>query len=496
MKINKNIIANYASRLWTGISAFIFVPFYLHILGPEAFGLVTFSTSLLGIVFVIDMGMSNTFAREMAREVDRRKLSDLLRSLEWLYLIIIMFVAVVAILGAGLIADHWLNASRLEPDQVRWSVGLMLISAILQVMLALYIGGLLGSSRHVTAAGYQIGFSLARSGIVLIPLYFWPSVKFLFAWQLAVSAIALLLLRRTIWGVIKPLEMPRFSLPALRSIWAFAGGMFGIALISAINTQSDKLVVSKAFSLDVLGLYSVASLIGQVPSMLALPLAITILPRLTAQVARGDHSGVIATYMQYSFLISAVALCAALGVVVGAPQLLALMKGSTPSAELVMVTRILSVGGALLAAQYMPYHLAVANAHTRTNILFGVVSSVLLPITMFLGASQAGLLGAAIPWVAMNALAAIFLTVRIMPRFLGPYIREWVSKTAALPLLVGALVILPAVLVLPWFKQPIMAMVVLAVFCAAALGANGIVFLCLFHGGWSAIRRSNIGKLR
>lgn len=495
MKINKNVIANYVSRLWTGFSAFIFVPFYLKILGPEAFGLVTFSTSLLGVVFVIDMGMSNTFAREMAREEDRRKLGDLLRSLECLYFWIVLVVAMVAILGAGAIADHWLNASRLESDQVRWSVGLMLVSAILQVMLALYIGGLLGASRHVTAAGYQIGFSLVRSGLVLVPLYFWPSVQFLFAWQLAASVMALLLLRRTIWNVIKPPEAPRFSVSALRSIWAFAGGMFGIALISAINTQSDKLVVSKAFSLDVLGLYSVASLIGQVPSMLALPLAITVLPRLTALVARDDRFGVIATYMQYSFLISAVAFCATLGVMVGASPLLALMKGSTPSAELVMVTRVLGIGGALLAAQYMPYHLAVANAHTRTNIQFGAISAVLLPITMFLGASQAGLLGAAIPWVAMNALAAIFLAVRIMPRFLGPYIGEWVWKAAALPLFVGALVILPAALVLPWIEQPIGAIAVLAVFCAVALAANGIVFLRLFHGGWFAIRRANIGDL-
>ena len=495
MQINKNAIANYVSRLWTGFSAFIFVPFYLNILGPEAFGLVTFSTSLLGVIFVVDMGMSNTFAREMARESDRQKLSDLLRSLEWLYLLVIVSIAVIAILGAGLIADHWLNASRIEPDQVRWSVGLMLVSAILQVMLALYIGGLLGASRHIMAAQYQIGFSLVRSGVVLIPLYFWPSVEFLFAWQLVVSAITLLLLRRTIWAVIEPPETPRFSLPALRSIWAFAGGMFGIALISAINTQSDKLVVSKAFSLDVLGLYSVASLIGQIPSMLALPLAITVLPQLTAQVARDDRSGVVATYMQYSFLISAVAFSAALGVAVGAPQLLALMKGSAPSTELIMVTRILAIGGALLSVQYMPYHLAVANAHTRTNILFGAVSAVLLPIAMFVGASQAGLLGAAIPWVAMNALAAIFLSVRITPRFLGPYIGEWVWRTAVLPLVVGAIMILPAALILQWIEQPFLALVVLAMFCAAALAANGIIFLRLYHGGWSTIHRSNIGKL-
>ncbi|MBB3880138.1 lipopolysaccharide biosynthesis protein [Sphingomonas pseudosanguinis] len=493
MKINRNILANYASRLWAGFSTFVFVPLYIKILGSEAFGLVTFSTSLLGIVFVVDMGMSNTFAREMAREIDKQKLGDLLRSLEWLYMLIVLVVILVAIFGAGPIADHWLNASRLEPAQVRWSVGLMIVSAILQVMLALYIGGLLGASRHVTAAGYQIGFSVIRSGIVLIPLYFWPSVEFLFAWQLAVSAITLLALRRTIWRVIGTPNKPHFSMPALQSIWAFAGGMFGIALISAVNTQSDKLVVSKVFSLDVLGLYSIASLIGQIPSMLALPLAITVLPRLTGQAARGDRSGLHETYMQYSFFISAVAFCSTIGIVIGAPHILALLKGGKPSPELVMISRILGGGGALLAVQYMPYHLAVANAHTRTNIMFGAASAVLLPVAMFFGASRYGLLGAAIPWVAMNASAAMILAAIITPRFLGPHLAEWLWKTAALPLLTGVMVILPVAFILPWIERPLVGIVVLAVFCAMGLAANGILFLRLFRGSWPVIRRSSFG---
>lgn len=54
MRINRNIAANYAARFWAALSSFVFAPLYLQILGPEAFGLVTFSASVLGMLFIVD----------------------------------------------------------------------------------------------------------------------------------------------------------------------------------------------------------------------------------------------------------------------------------------------------------------------------------------------------------------------------------------------------------------------------------------------------------
>jgi O-antigen/teichoic acid export membrane protein len=481
LRINRNIVANYSSRLWAGLSTFVFIPLYLRILGPEAFGLVTFGASILGLVFVLDMGLSNAFAREAARNTDRQALANLLRSLEILYLGIIALVAILAILTAGMIADQWLNASELAPERLRWSVGLMLCAAILQVMMSLYIGGLLGSNRHVAAAGYQIGFGLLRSGVVLIPLYFWPFVELVFAWQLVTALICLMFLRRTMWRTIRSERQPHFSGAALNQVRGFAGGMFLIALVSAINMQSDKLVVSKMFALDELGRYAIAALVGQVPSMLALPLAVTVLPRLTNHIAHNERPELTAIYMRYSYMISAAAFTAALGIFVGAPQILTLLQGSDPSAEFVTVCRILTAGGAFLAAQFMPYHLAIASGHTRTNVIFGTISAVSLPVAMFLGAMQCGLVGAAIPWMLLNVAAAIFLAWWITPRFLGPHLGEWAWKTNAVPLVTCAAAISPAIFVLPGVTDPLASVAIVALFCGAATAINAAMLTRLFR---------------
>jgi O-antigen/teichoic acid export membrane protein len=481
LQINRNIVANYSSRLWAGISTFIFIPLYMRILGPEAFGLIALSTTILGIMFLIDMGLSNTFAREMARKPEKQTLANLLRSIEWLYAGIILLCLVLAFAGSDLISQHWLNASDLSPRRVRWSVALMLVSAAVQVMQSVYIGGLLGSNRHVTAAVYQIGFGVTRSGVVLVPLYFFPYVEFVFAWQLATAAIFVLLLRRTIWRIIAPSGRPRFSRSALLEVKAFAGGMFGILIISAINTQSDKLVVSKVFPLEELGAYAIAGLVGQIPSTVALPLAITVLPRLTELVERGNRANLVSLYMRYSHMISVVAFTAALGILAGAPEILSLLIGKAPTAELTMVCRVLTVGGAMLAVQFMPYHLAVASGHTRTSLAFGTISAILMPISVFVCARQLGLVGAAIPWLMMNLIAAIYLAGRITPRFLGPHIVEWVLRANLLPLAVASAAVAPAAISSQWPQHPISFLGWLALACCASIAINTYLSIRLFH---------------
>jgi O-antigen/teichoic acid export membrane protein len=477
MRFNRNIIANYASRLWSGLSAFVFVPLYLRLLGPEAFGLVTFSTTLLSIAFILDMGMSSAFAREMAREHDRSRLADLLRSLEIVYIASVGFVVVATIPLSGLIAYHWLNTSTLDPSLVWRCVALMLMSSMLQVMMALYLGGLLGAGRHVAAAVFQIGFALVRSGLVLLPLYIWRDVEIVFIWQFAAAMIGLLLLRRVAWRDLRATEPPaRFSKRALGKIGGFATGMFGIAIISTINTQSDKLVVSKIFSLADFGAYSIASLIGQVPSMLALPLAVTILPRLTNHVARGEHAGLLGAFMQYSAMIAIVAIGAATGIVAAAPELLTIVRGAAPSASLVDSTRLLAIGGALLATQYMPYHLAIACGHTRTNIVLGSITAAILPFALWFGAQRLGIVGAAWPWLLLNAFGAVLLAGTIIPAFLGPYLGEWMLKAHVAPLASNIAIVGAG----SWLFAPdtsgVARLMLVALCCLSAFAINAALF--------------------
>jgi O-antigen/teichoic acid export membrane protein len=444
LSVSRNLVANYTSRIWSGVATFIFLPAYIRLLGQESFGLITFATTVLGVVFVLDMGLSSAFARETARGGSPDDRAALLRSLEWVYGTVCGLGIIIGLALAVPLAETWLNPATLSSQRVAICLAMMIPAAFLQLWMALYLGGLLGAERHVLAAQFQIGFSAVRSGLVLVPLYFVPEVELVFAWQLIVSLIALWWLRRTAWRPIAFTQQPRFSQAELNKIRGFAGGMFLIAIIAAVNTQSDKLVVSKLFSLEELGTYTLASLMGQIPSLISLPIAVTILPRLTRFAASGSQDALSELFLVYSLAIGALSILSGLTIFLAAEALLELVVGQPVSGEVVAVCQVLAVGGVFLAAQYMPYHLALAYGHTRTNVVAGLIAAVLVPVAMVWGSLQFGLLGAAMPWLAMNIIATAILAMSIIPRFLGPRVLHFAVLALLLPGCVSVATLLPA----------------------------------------------------
>lgn len=442
MNVNKNAIANYASRLWSGLSTFIFIPIYLKILGDEAFGLITFSMTLLGIAFLIDMGISSAFAREVARGQSSWEVATLLRTLEKLYLLILILIIFLAVPISYLIAIYWLNTSSIDVSVIQRCIVLMIASSIIQVFMALYVGGLLGSNRHVAVAVFQIVFIIFRSGLVILPVLFFRNIEIFFIWQLLISLLFLIIVREILWEQFKSIRNNvKFNVSAISKIKNFAIGMFGITLISSINTHSDKIVISKYFTLSELGGYSIASLIGQIPSMLALPLAITILPRLTRYAAENKTTNLLKVFMYYSMLVSLIAFCSAGAIIALTPEILRIIGSSQPDVELVNATRLLTIGGALLAAQYMPYHLAIACGHTRSNLIIGGAMAATFPIALVLGVQSFGMIGAAWPWLLLNFICAVSLAWAIIPKFLGPHLIEWGLKANIMQFFINAVIL-------------------------------------------------------
>jgi O-antigen/teichoic acid export membrane protein len=448
------MIANYASRLWSGFSTFAFIPIYLNLLGEEAFGLITFGMTLLSVAFILDMGISSAFAREMARDDCKLRIANLLRSLETVYLSLVLLIVILAVPLSYFITFYWLNAPTLDPTLIQRCVVWMVISSIVQVMMALYVGGLMGANRHVAVAGFQIGFSVVRSGLVIIPLILFRSIEFFFVWQLAASLIFVFLIRKVVWRMLyNATSRPIFSITSLRAIQNFAGGMLGITIISSINTHSDKIVVSKVFSLIDFGSYSVASLIGQIPSMLALPIAVTMLPRLTRHFSRNEFDELISIFMRYSMIISLVAFVSAGAIILIASEILTIILSAKPSTDLISATQLLTLGGALLAVQFMPYHLAIACGHTRTNLIIGGAMAAVMPFAIWFGASNFGLIGVAWPWLLINAVAAVVLGRIIIGRFLGPHFLRWIFKANFIQAVAAAIAIFSSSLLIDFFTK-------------------------------------------
>ena len=101
--VKRNIIANFAGQGWAALMALAFVPLYIKFLGIEAYGLIGFFAMLQGAFQILDLGLSQTMNREMARYSalpDKAgEARDLVRTLEvgyWAIGIVISIVVITA----------------------------------------------------------------------------------------------------------------------------------------------------------------------------------------------------------------------------------------------------------------------------------------------------------------------------------------------------------------------------------------------------------------
>ena len=111
----------------------------------------------------------------------------------------------------------------------------------------------MGLQKQVLANSLLIGYGILRSGIILIPLYFFPSLLTFFSWQIGVTIIYFVFLRILVKNEVQTEAKAVFSKSILTDVWRFAAGMMIMSFLSATLIQADKLVVSKLFNLSEFG---------------------------------------------------------------------------------------------------------------------------------------------------------------------------------------------------------------------------------------------------
>ncbi|MDR2410100.1 MAG: oligosaccharide flippase family protein [Bacteroidales bacterium] len=436
--LKKNIIANYAGRIWGFISVFIFVPFYLKFLGSEAYGIVSFFTVLMGLMAFADAGLTATLNREFAR-TDRTASykANLLTTIETIYFFICVAIVVVFWILAPVITARWLNIEAIPVENAVRYIRMIGVCIAVQLPCSLYQGGLLGLQKQVLANSLQIVWSLFRTGILLLPLYFFPALDVYFGWQIGINIIYILIIRYIVRKQVRTSEKTCFSKQILTDIWRYALGIMMMSVLSAVLIQTDKLVTSKLFSLSEFGYYTLASAIAQMPMMIVTPVGIAILPRLTELLSGGKQKEMVYLFRKINFIIATIASMIVFALIVYMPDILFLW---THNADLVasvtQVARILCFGAFFQSLQLMPYYLGIANGHTKTNIFIGIFSIIFLVPAIFILIHKLGIIGAGIPWLIMSFVTFFAMGYLILKKFAPNYFSIWLLSDTLKPFLV------------------------------------------------------------
>lgn len=441
MSIGRNITANYLGQAWTALIGLVFIPVYIRYMGVESFGLIGVFALMQAWLALLDMGMTPTLNREMARFTagahTPQSIRDLLRSLEIIGMAMAAAIGLLVWAAAEWLATDWLRAEKLSADTVTQAIAFMGAVAALRFMEGLYRGVMLGLQQQVFYnAANSLFATLRAAGAVAVLAWVSPTIGTYFAWQGFVSVLSLATLAAAAHRHLPASpHPPRFSRKAIRDVWRFAGGMLATTFLVLLLMQVDKILLSRLLSLEVFGYYMLAATVASAIGLMVSPVTQAFYPRFSEIVARDDAQELARAYHRGAQLVTTLAAPAALMLIFFSERILHLWTGDDALAQQVApLLALLSAGALLNGLMMIPYMLTLAHGWSGFAVRINAVAVVVLVPAIVWATLNHGAVGAAWAWVLLNAgyvlLGIRYLHGRLLPREMW----TWYRQDVALPL--------------------------------------------------------------
>lgn len=503
--LKKNLAANYGGNIWIGLVGLVFVPVYIHLMGIEAYGLLGIFTTLMALFGMLDLGLSSTLSREMARlsvqDDKAQEMHDLVRTLEIPYWAVGVVICIVVVTTSRFIAYHWVNVVTLSTSTVQTALILMGFVALFQWPMSFYSSGLEGLQRQVLLNAINVVMATFRAvGAVLVLWFISPTAEAFFAWHIVVSVIHISLYVFFFWRSLPHVDAPpRIRRDLLLRIWRFAAGVSGTSVLSTILSQMDKVVLSRLLSLTLFGYYTLASYIAATLFRFISPIISATYPRLTNLVALGRKEEITKLYHKSAQLMSVLVLPAALVVALFSKDILLLWTRSPIITQNTYVlVSILIIGIAINGLSNIPYALQLAFGWTRLGFIINLVSvSLLVPLIIVL-AKRFGAIGAASVWVVQNT-GYLLISISVMHRRLLPTEKwRWFFYDVGRPLTAALVVVMIGRLIIKpdWSAFPLIVGLVLvsvATLLASALAADQLDAISRTRAFLAMLRMRSVG---
>lgn len=453
-----NIIANYAGSIWTALMSLAFVPLYIRFMGMESYGLIGLFGTLITMFSVLDMGLSATLNREMARRSvlpgQEQASRDLLRTLEIVYWSVALMMGAVIVLLSYPIARYWVNSNKLSVGDVQQALMIMGLIVVMRWPFGLYQGGLMGLQKQVLVNVLNSFFATFRGlGAVMVLWLVAPTIQAFFSFQILASCLETFTSVFFLWrSMAVSNRRSSFKMALLREIRGYAAGMMGIGLAATALTQIDKIVLSKMLSLESFGYYVLAWTVGSSLLRLAYPIGTALFPRFTQLVSIRSNSAINTLYHRSSQLMSVVVLPFAAVIALYSHEILLLWIGIPKVAnETALLASFLMFGTACNAMSNIPWVVALAYGWTALPFWTNTVSAIVLAPIMILSVKFYGLHGAGVGWLILNIGYVLMLVPIMHHRILKGELYTWYLYDVIIP---GLAAVAPVILCKIFLEQP------------------------------------------
>ena len=456
LPLRKNLLANFAGRVWASGINLIFIPLYIRFMGIESYGLIGIYLSLMALASVLDMGLSTTLNRELARlstvPGNEQEARDLVRSMETVYWGVGLLVALATILLAPLVSRYWVNPKGITAETVQRAVMIMGLVIAFDWPAALYTGGLMGLQRQVQLNSIRAGMGTVQAvGAGLVLWLVSPTISAYFLWQIVIAVAQTTTLAVVLWSNLpRTNRKVRFQHRLLTKNWKFTAGVSGITVLATILTQADKVILAKMLSLEAFGYYVLAFNVASSLNLVTSPMFSALFPKFSQLFAEKKQVELSALYHNGCRFLSILTFSIALTLAFFSREILQIWIRDAVTVEKThLLLSVVVVGTALNALMILPYTIQMAFGWTRLILFQNTVALLLLVPSMFVMIGKYGAIGAAIVWVLLNISYVVFQIPLMHGRLLRGEMSRWYISDVGIPLLIILAVVLPSKWLLP-----------------------------------------------
>jgi O-antigen/teichoic acid export membrane protein len=438
----RNTALNLAGRIVPLLVAVATVPYVIHHLGPDRYGLLALAWLVVGYFALFNLGIgpaTTKFVAELLGKGDTARLPELV----WTALASQTFLGLAG--GIALAAASPFLVERVLKIPADLHPQARLIFLIMAALLPFDFAsgsmqGVLGASQRfdllnaVSLPSSALSYLLPVAALALgfgLPAI----VLFLAVARLASFAVVTLLCLR----LYPALRRICFDFSLVRSLLGFGGWVTLSSAIGPILVYFDRFLLGAVVSIAAVGFYTPPYLISSKLSILPSSMMGTLFPAFSTSAGRGDAEWIRRTLVRSLKFLILIAGPAALLLAFFARPLLTLWLGAKFAAEGTLVLQIMAAAVLINSLALVPYNLLYGVGRPDIPAKFHVAE---LPVHIGLAwflVTRFGLPGAAMAWafrVTLDfvlLLAAACWVTRTSPRFLaGRDLRRSAATVAAL----------------------------------------------------------------
>jgi len=447
--IRRNVLSNYVGQIYVAVIGIATIPLYLKYLGAEAYGLVGFFTLLQAWVQLLDMGLSPTLAREVARlhesVEDAQQLREVVRSLEVVFACAAALITVPLFIAREWVAERWLTLEELDPQLVATCVGMMIVMLGIRWLAALHRSGVNAYERQVWMNILNVVIVTLRfPASVLVLIVTGGDVLWFFAYQLVLSVAEQLIITGKFYRLLPSARRPLkwVNRKELLRIAPFATSVAYTTGIWVFITQLDKLLLSKVLTLGHYGYFSLVATISAGVMTLSWPVSTALLPRMTALLAKGREADMLAVYCKATRLVACIAAPVSIVIAWFPGEVIYVWTGDRQAAAWgSSILPLYVLGYGILTVEGFQYYLQYAHGRMKLHVYFNsFVAALSIPL-IAVAAFQFGPVGVGWVWLGFR-LASFALWTPVIHRNFAPGLHgRWLINEVMRPLATTVLVL-------------------------------------------------------